>query len=79
MVIPAEVRRRLGLREGDELSVEIDEREPRGVVLRRVSGVEVDRVLEAGARWLADSDRDLVEELHEQRRAERARERARRR
>jgi AbrB family looped-hinge helix DNA binding protein len=77
VVIPAWAREGLALRPGDEMTVEIDPHEPGTIILQVRRIRNVDRVLEAGSRWLGATGRDLVEELHATRRTERARERRR--
>ncbi len=77
VVIPASVRRRIGLVPGDDLTVDLGS--DRSIILRRRSPVELRDQLEAGYRWLKATGVDPVEALHEARRRARHRERQRRR
>ena len=79
VVLPAWVRQHLLLREGDEMTVEIDPLDAGTIVLRLDRLGDVEQVLEQGAKWLTTSKRDLVGELHAARRKERLRERSPRR
>ena len=78
IVIPAALRRRLGLKTGQSLIARpgngrevifapVEERQP-----------DIDDMLRRARAWVARSGRDLVEELHRRRQAER-REEAKRR
>lgn len=69
IVIPAAFRRALGLREGDEVMVELEDGTVR--ILTRAEGIK--RAQEIVARRLAGDERSLVDELIEDRRAEAAR------
>lgn len=68
-MIPAAFRRALGLREGDEVMVELEDGTVR--ILTRAEGIK--RAQEIVARRLAGDERSLVDELIEDRRAEAAR------
>jgi AbrB family looped-hinge helix DNA binding protein len=78
VVIPAHVRRALGWRPGEKLSVEVRPAGERALVLRGRSSDEVETTLARGYDWLERNGRDLVEAFHESRRRARARERRRR-
>lgn len=78
IVIPAPIRRRLGLSAGDELAVVVGPPGERSIVLRRPSGDEVQHRLEQGYRWLEKHGDDPVEALHAARGAARTREARRR-
>lgn len=54
VVIPAAVRRRLGLHEGDRLHLEVDERGR--IVLERISHDPVERLRRAGSSCFEDVD-----------------------
>ncbi|MBI2468312.1 MAG: AbrB/MazE/SpoVT family DNA-binding domain-containing protein [Candidatus Rokubacteria bacterium] len=78
IVIPAAVRRTLGLKTGQALAVRTGNgREVVFVPLEQHSA-GVEDMLKRARRWAVKSRRDLVEELHRRRRTERARDRARR-
>jgi len=77
VVIPARLRDALGLRAGEELTVEVILPE-QALVLRRRGSSEVEQLVARGYRWFDEEDVDLVEALHESRRRARARERRRR-
>jgi AbrB family looped-hinge helix DNA binding protein len=75
VVIPAAVRRQLGLRPGEELQVEIGSEVERTIVLRaRPTRQELRRLLERWHRWFEERGVDPVEELHESRRRARIQE-----
>lgn len=76
VVIPAHVRRRLGLVPGDDLAVDLGS--DRTIVLRRQSPSDLRPQLEAGYRWLEATGEDPIKNLHASRRRERTRERRRR-
>ena len=78
VVIPARVRRALGWRPGERLSVEIGPKGERGLVLRARSSDDMEALLARGYDWLERGRRDMVEALHASRRRARARERRRR-
>ena len=78
VVIPAAVRRELGWRPGETLSVEVGPAGARALVLRGRSADEIETTLSQGYDWLERGRRDLVEALNESRRRARARERRRR-
>jgi len=78
VVIPARVRRALGWRPGEKLSVEVGPAGARALVLRGRSSDEMEAALARGYDWFERSRRDLVEALHATRRRARARERRRR-
>lgn len=73
VVIPVSVRRQLGLKAGQSLAVRTGR--GREVVLLPVEdGVpDVEDMLRRARAWVTRTGRDLVEELHERRRVERAR------
>lgn len=77
VVIPARVRRALGWRPGEKLSLEVGPAGARAVVLRRQTSDEVEAAISRGYDWLARNRRSLVEALHESRKLARARERRR--
>lgn len=54
VVIPAEIRRRLGLREGDRLHLEVDDQGR--IVLERLEEDPVERLIRAGTACFADVD-----------------------
>ncbi len=72
--VPIEVRRKLGLREGMRMRIVV-----RGadVVLSPINEAEAETARRIAAAWTVRTGRDLVEELHESRRRERRRDRAR--
>ena len=74
LVIPAALRRKLGLKAGQALAVRSGAR--REIVLSPAEADErsVDSMLRRARSWAPERRRDLVEELHERRRRERERE-----
>ena len=78
VVIPVRVRRALGWRPGEELTVEVGPAGARTLVLRGRTAGEVETMLSRGYDWLERSKRDLVKALHQSRRNARIRERRRR-
>lgn len=79
VVIPARMRRALGWRPGEKLSVELGPNGERAVVLRGRSSDDMEALLARGYDWLERSrHHDMVEALHASRRRARARERRRR-
>jgi len=74
VVIPASVRRQLRLKAGQTLAVRTGR--GRQVVLLPVGdgAPDVEEMLRRARAWVSRTGRDLVEELHERRRRERARE-----
>jgi AbrB family looped-hinge helix DNA binding protein len=78
VVIPARLRRALGWRPGERLTVEVAPGKVRTLVLRGRTADEVEGMLSRGYDWFARSRRDLVAALHESRRRARAQERRRR-
>jgi AbrB family looped-hinge helix DNA binding protein len=78
VVIPARVRRALGWRPGEKLSVEVGPKDQRALVLRGQSSDEMETTLTRGYAWFERGRRDPVAALHESRRLARARERRRR-
>lgn len=78
VVIPVEVRRRLGLIPGEELRIEVGSEAERTIVLRGQTKDEVDALIEKGYAWLQKTGLDMVEALHAERRKARRRERRRR-
>jgi AbrB family looped-hinge helix DNA binding protein len=79
VVIPVEIRRRLGLASGQALQVALDETE-RAIVLRMAyDGRRATSLLERSIEWERTRDSDPVEELLRSRKRARIRERARRR
>ena len=79
VVIPAAIRRRLGLSTGEPLQVELGPAGQRVIILRSQTWNEVQERLIRGYGWFKRTGRDLVEELHEARRQARRGERDRRR
>jgi AbrB family looped-hinge helix DNA binding protein len=79
VVIPASVRRRLGLRSGEILSIDVAEPPERAVTLRALTTGQTEALLRKGYAWFGKTNRDLVEELHEARRTARLREKTPRR
>ena len=77
IVLPAAIRRRLGLAAGDQLIVEAGADGDRRIVIRPAKPAEFETQLMRGYRWLAESGDDPVEALHAARRDARARERRR--
>jgi AbrB family looped-hinge helix DNA binding protein len=67
VVIPARLRRALGLRPGEELAVEMAPPGERALVLRRRGAAEVEHLLARGYEWFQEKGTDLVEALHESR------------
>ncbi len=72
IVIPVSVRRAMGLSLGGELRVRLES--PRRLVLTvpEYDDTELRRIFERSREWTRKTGRDLVEELHERRRRERA-------
>ena len=80
VVIPASVRRRLGLIAGELLSIDVAAPPERAVTLRAaLTPKQTEALLEKGYAWFEKTNRDLVEELHEARRIARVREKTPRR
>jgi AbrB family looped-hinge helix DNA binding protein len=77
IVIPAAVRRRLGLCAGDELRVSVGPSGEQTIILIRFQPNEIQTGIERGYRWLERARADPVEALHESRRAAHAIERRR--
>ena len=74
IVIPVRFRREMGLRPGHVLRVRANERQE--IVLARPEEADdLDVMLRAARAWAARSKRDLVEELHAQRRDDRRKDR----
>jgi AbrB family looped-hinge helix DNA binding protein len=73
IVIPAELRRAMGLTVGGELRVRLDS--PRKLVLTvpEYDEDELRAIFAKSEEWTRKTGRDLVEELHHRRRQERAR------
>ena len=78
LVIPARLRRALGLRSGEELTVEIGSPGERALIVRRRGLAEGEQLVARGYDWLEKKGTNLVEALHESRRRSRAREYRRR-
>jgi len=78
VVIPARVRRALGWRPGQPLSIEMAPDGARALVLRGHGADESEAVLARGYEWLERTGVDLVDALHAARQRARARERRRR-
>jgi len=78
VVIPARLRRALGWRPGEKLSVEVGPKGARVLVLRGQSSDEAEAMLSRGYEWLERSRLDPVDALHDSRRRARVRERRRR-
>ena len=73
LVIPAALRRRLGLKTGQALAVRT--RPHREIVLSPAEDSQgLETMLRRARSWAGRRRRDLVEELHERRRRERERE-----
>jgi AbrB family looped-hinge helix DNA binding protein len=74
LVIPAALRRKLGLKTGQALAVRAGTH--REIVLSpaEAGSQGLDMMLRRARSWAAGRHRDLVEELHERRRRERDRE-----
>ena len=72
LVIPAPLRRQLGLKTGQALAVRTGAR--REIVLSPADSEGLEVMLRRARSWLPGQRRDLVEELHERRRRERERE-----
>ena len=74
LVIPASLRRRLGLKTGQALAVRTGAH--REIVLSpaETASQGLQAMLGQARSWVAARGRDLVEELHQRRRRERARE-----
>lgn len=77
-MIPARVRRALGWRAGETLTVEVGPAGERALMLRGRTSDEAEAMLARGYAWFERNGPDLVEALHESRRKGRARERRRR-
>lgn len=70
IVIPSDIRRELGLKAGGQLRVRTTS--AREIVLTAAEEkVDVEAIRDAFAEWCRKNNRDLVEELHEQRRRDR--------
>lgn len=78
IVIPAPLRRTLGLKTGQALAVRTGNGREVVFVPLEERSADVEGMLRRTRGWAVRSRRDLVEELHRRRRAERARERMRR-
>ncbi len=78
IVIPAALRRKLGLRTGVSLAVRAGNGREVVFVPVEEHAPNIDDMLRRARAWSAESGRDLVEELHRRRRAERLREARRR-
>jgi AbrB family looped-hinge helix DNA binding protein len=78
LVIPAALRRRLGLKTGQALAVR--EGADREIVITpaETDSQALEKALRRARSWTAGRRRDLVEELHRRRRREREREAGRR-
>ena len=74
LVIPASLRRRLGLKTGQALAVRTGTR--REIVLSPAEedSLGIEAMLDRARAWSGGRRRDLVAELHDRRRRERARE-----
>jgi AbrB family looped-hinge helix DNA binding protein len=78
VVIPLQVRRRMGLAKGQTLDVTFDEHERKIVLRAGYSPAETDEILRKAIEWEKTNPVDPVEALHESRRKARIRERERR-
>ncbi len=78
IVIPAALRRRLGLKTGQSLAVRAGNGREVVFVPVEEQPPDIDEMLKRARAWAARSGRDLVEELHRRRRAERRQETRRR-
>jgi AbrB family looped-hinge helix DNA binding protein len=78
IVIPVAVRRAMGLALGGELRVRLES--PRKLVLMvpEYDDTALEQIFQRAHKWTRQTGRDLVEELHERRRRERAAEAKRR-
>lgn len=71
LVLPANIRRRLGLATGRLLRLRTQGDTKLTLSLLDEESVSLDEMLARARSWAKTSGRDLVEELHERRRAER--------
>lgn len=78
IVIPVKLRRAMGLVTGGELRVRLESSRKLVLTLPEYDDQALRQIFERSREWTRKTGRDLVEELHERRRLERA-ERARRR
>jgi len=78
VVIPAEIRRRLGMSAGDRLTIEVQNGSG-AVTLRPLAAHDLQDSIRKAEAWFASEAVDPVEQLHAMRREARTRERARRR
>ena len=72
IVIPASLRRRLGLRTGQPLAVRAGSGREVVFVPAGEDSADIEAMLRRVRVWVTRTRRDLVEELHDRRRAERA-------
>ena len=74
LVIPAPLRRKLGLKTGEALAVRTGPHREIVFSPAKADARSVQMMLRRARSWVAGRQRDLVEELHERRRRERERE-----
>ena len=74
LVIPASMRRKLGLKTGQALAVRTGAHREIVLSLAETDSQGLEMMLRRARSWVAARQRDLVEELHERRRRERERE-----
>jgi AbrB family looped-hinge helix DNA binding protein len=75
IVIPATLRRKLGLRTGQALAVRAGNGREVVFVPLEEQAADIHDMLRRAREWTTTTGRDLVEELHRRRQAERERER----
>jgi AbrB family looped-hinge helix DNA binding protein len=78
VVIPARVRRALGWKPGERLTVQVAPGGARALTLSGRTATDLEPALARGYDWLEGKRVDLVGELHASRRRARVRERRRR-
>ena len=74
LVIPAPLRRKLGLKTGQALAVRTGQQREIVFSPAEADSRSLEKMLRRARSWAAGRKRDLVEELHERRRRERERE-----
>jgi AbrB family looped-hinge helix DNA binding protein len=74
LVIPASLRRKLGLKTGQALTVRTGARREIVLTAAESDSEDVEMMLRQARSWVPPRRRDLVEELHRRRRGERERE-----
>ncbi len=78
IAIPVKIRRAMGLITGGELRVRLESPRKLVLTLPEYDDEALQQIFERAGQWTRKSGRDLVEELHERRRHERAQEARRR-